>query len=252
MASEILGDKKPRRYDEGLVDKVNDFVKNGGRFKRDYVFPPVDINSVEFEFGKSSVLSYDAALSSIRKFGFERFLRPAEYVALLLECKKNLRSEKKALVELMNDHTGEWLSCAIQKDKDELTVYLDPENLVLSGKKYMINGKNLVFKEKYVFDIDDLPSKQLIHLDKLPKEFIQLMYGVNYEELPHDLKCRSIKLNEDGVISPVSTGGDLDESFDPNFKRVLIRKGLNFEEPLSKGSFFCTYQWRAPRGVYHK
>ena len=172
------------------------------------------------------LLTYDASLARLRKGGFARHARPVEAFGLLIDNLENkLSGALKDVADDMLKSYGEWLSAAFERKGNNLTVYIDPENIKWNGTIYEWNGKPQSSSE-HSFNIAGIPSNTLVDMKRFSEEFVKLFYGKKANELPEVMK----------------TGGKRAQAY--------LREGL---WPVGRGNFYYVYIVgivdRASRGV---
>ena len=128
---------------------------------------------------------FDKSLQALKQRGFQRHLRPSEAFKAIIDAIENPSSKYKPLKEGMLSSYGEWLSLALERTKpSELTFYLDPENLIWDGLKYIVQGQ-LRHSAKQSFPISrDIPSNQYVDLNKFPNELVEFLYSRSFNNLP--------------------------------------------------------------------
>ncbi len=199
MKKEILGDRKRKRYDESLVDKVNAQIANG-TFKepeQEIQIPLLDLSKIIFEPNpQCGVLwCFDESLKDLKEtrggFGraYVRHPRPREIFEYMYKNKDalNYSEEGKLAENMIFAPRLEWTSCAFKLDAGKLTVALDPANLVfmLSNKKelYAVRSSygaspTLYCAESKSFDMGKFGmGAEAIPVGTLPKELIAYLYG---------------------------------------------------------------------------
>ncbi|MBI4919535.1 hypothetical protein HY837_06390 [archaeon] len=140
MNQQILGDKKKRRYDEGLIEVVNKIYagENSSSVKSSVnnseIFDDFDL---AFEFEKiSGPLYFDQSLAGLKNRGYLRHARPKEVFSILIDYEEKGKQSKYAeLAESLLSGDGEWLSLAVRRVGKNLEFVLDPENLFFYNKK---------------------------------------------------------------------------------------------------------------------
>ena len=136
---------------------------------------------------------FDKSLKELRKGGYERHLRPAEAFGLLRKSLEDTLSEEdQEIAEDMLNGFGEWLSLAMQREKNLLHCYEDPENLVWDKKKwlYVVEGETLPYSSEKIFDVGAL-SSGYHSLELFPIDLQQYLYGCTWDELPDEMRVGS-------------------------------------------------------------
>ena len=151
--------------------------------------------------------SYDKSLESLRSRGFKRHLRPDEAFRILIDAIEN--KGKPLLSEDMLSSYGEWLSMAMLRNKDQLSCYLDPENLVWNGTSYVVNGA-LKHSGEHKFNIKRIHSEKYVDLDKFPQDLVTFLYSRPYDKLPEVMRKENRRsqlwLPGEGIIRPCGHG----------------------------------------------
>ncbi|MBI5064801.1 hypothetical protein HZA97_01065 [Candidatus Woesearchaeota archaeon] len=181
MKNKILGDKKKSNFDDNLADVVNKLAEEGKLDNSSGVIEKSDYDISNLEFGSQPfavVWSYNESLKDLReniaRKRWDRHPRPREIFEYLLKNMDNPDIREEVLISY-----PEWTSCAFKRKGSKLFVALDPENLVFDKSKnaYLVNGSKLICSEKKEFIIGTKPSKVCHHLEELPEELINYLYG---------------------------------------------------------------------------
>ncbi|MEK6853402.1 MAG: hypothetical protein AABX64_01845 [Nanoarchaeota archaeon] len=162
-----------------------------------------------YEGSNKKLLTYDASLASLRSRGQTRHPRPQEVFGLLIANLENkVTAEQKSIAEDMLNSYGEWLSAAMERNKDKLTIYTDPEGLVWNGSTYVM--ENFTFESKRDFSIAGIPSTKLVDLNQFGNDLVEFLYTRKFAQLPQamceDGKRAQLYLPADGQILPAGRG----------------------------------------------
>ena len=179
---------------------------------------------------------FDKSLEALKQRGFQRHLRPSEAFKVIIDAIENPSSKYKPLKEDMLSSYGEWLSLALERTKpSELTFYLDPENLIWDGLKYIVQGQ-LRHSAKQSFPISrDIPSQEYVDLNKFPDELVEFLYSRKFNNLPKIMqsgdKRAQLWLPQKGIVRPCFHGGFVDfgvDSYFNNWASRGVRVAKNF------------------------
>lgn len=214
MSIQILGDKKKRMYDEGLIDVVNE------KYANEVI--NIDIPSVEvplpYNFEQRAYrlegrerkhrLTNTASFKRIKEAGYERHLTCQEYFSILLNIYKSNSEETKALLKDMTFDYGEWLNHIFQTKQDEsLVIYQYPDNLALWGDISQYTSKITIPASEFRSVARGKPIDFMMFGNK----FLEVMFGMKAEDFPEELckgkdrlKIRLPTFEE--VFCPVSIG----------------------------------------------
>jgi len=141
------------------------------------------------------LLSFYKSLERLRKEGFDRHLRPYEAFALHSEDKT-----RRAL----EIYSSEWVSGAIELKGDKLIYYEDLENLKESESGfYIVDGDELKYGRKKEFTFESCGAGRILDIDTLPKELVECIYGVPYEDLLDIISYNSKILVMEGALVPL-------------------------------------------------
>ena len=169
---------------------------------------------------EKKVYSYNESLERMRKYGYERHLRPNEAFNIIIDALEFPESNYKEIYKDMMSSSGEWLSLAIERDKDSLICYLDPE-FISADYKYLTRRK-IKYNQKYAFDIKNIKTsddeyngfsldpilERRVSLGLLPKELVCFLYTKKFDDLPEIIKNKGHLLIPDGnIIAPLSRKG---------------------------------------------
>ncbi len=223
MNQKILGDKKKRRYDEGLVDVVNEKFKVDVDVTPEEVKPSdqIDLSKIRFELGiNKNAFYFDESLKAMKNPDFvntrpdrtfvvgrdyNRHPRPREIFEFLREKQKAERGTTDCLTFQEVFSSEEWTGCAFKLVDNVLRVALDPKNLFYSNFtfEYCVAGKyGLKFSSVKAFEVGYLPSKEFLPLEKFPQSLIEYLYGK--EPLIYEMKRPQICLPRRGIWRPVA------------------------------------------------
>ena len=162
-----------------------------------------------YKGNEKELLTYDASLASLRSRGQVRHPRPQEVFSLLIaNLEKKLTPEQKSVAEDMLSGYGEWLSAAMERSGDKLTIYTDPEGLAWKGSAYV--KQNFKFESKRDFSAAGIPSQQYIDLKEFDANLVKFMYTKKFDQLPQEMqqggKRAQVYLPPDGQIWPAGRG----------------------------------------------
>ncbi len=218
MKNEILGDKKKRRYDEGLIDVVNRKAERGELGER-VVSEGVDLSKIEFESARTGMeLDYYTNLEHVKLRKYSRFPRPGEYFTAIDDELKNGEDSEYFLVlpELFLQGSKEWTSACAEVSQDERTVKitLDPELIFnIHKNKYEFvdsarGSHSKIFNLRAIIHNDleqmvqvGIPIPLTIYKEICP-DIITYLYGQKYESLNRELKMSWIQLPCAGELAP--------------------------------------------------
>lgn len=155
------------------------------------------------------LLTYNTSLAALRSRGQVRHPRPKEVFSLLIANLENkLTPEQNAVAYDMLNSYGEWLSAAIERNGDKLTVYTDPEGLVWNGSLYV--KQNFKSSSRKDFSVSGIPSKEYVDLNKFGNDLVEFLYTRPFDQLPQTMreggKRAQVYLPPDGQIWPVGRG----------------------------------------------
>ncbi len=165
--------------------------------------------------------TFDASLRALQKRGYERHPRPAE--AFDLTCRRlegRLQPEQQAVADDMFSNRGEWLSMTMLREGNLLHCYLDPENLVWNGHKYVVPGGKLKNAGEEVYSIGSL--HRLIHIkymNDVNPALVEKLWSHHYALLPEEIRQNAwILLPPENALRPVSSNNyitkyDVDTSY---------------------------------------
>src|SRR3989344_6246767 len=135
------------------------------------------------------LLSYDKSLQALQQRNFQRHLRPSEAFQILIESIENPQSPYKPLAQDMLASYGEWLSLAMKRTGNQLTCYLDPENLIWNGTTYEVQG-SLKHAGEHTFNINKkIKSQTYVDLNQFPPDLQVFLYSRPYDQLPDIMKA---------------------------------------------------------------
>mgnify|MGYP001573409602 CR=1 FL=1 len=136
-----------------------------------------------------ALVSYDISLERLKMAGYERHASPAEAFSLLIDnLEGKLKGKYKAVAEDMLDDSGEWMSMAVERKGNTLICYLHPEGLAWDKEKkiYMHDGFNHSGMQECA--ISGKESTMWRPLDQFGNDFVKLLYGRSYNDLPEEMK----------------------------------------------------------------
>jgi len=233
LIKRILEIKSEEGYDEEIPEGV---VYNGLLWE---LYVPRIIIDESRGAEEKEVYAYEAGLEVIKDDedgSFERYPRPVEVYSLLidyLEGKIKKKSELQKLIEDMITGENEWLSMAMQRKKDKIIFYVDPENIILKGYNYIIDGNRLKCSDQKEFDLPKTiyPNGTWISLYEFDEEVFEFLYHRKINDLPKFLKKGDAF--EPGIHIPRHDG-----------IFPLIRR------QLTQAFDICSEEFAAARGVY--
>ncbi len=170
----------------------------------DIVFEPRSV----YEGKHKKLYTFDASLRALRKRGYERHPRPAEAFDLICRgLERKLQPEQQAIVDDMTCKDGEWLSMVVTCKRKMLHCYLDPENLIWDGNKYVVQGGKLKHAGEEVYSIGSLcgwvPIKNVNGINPL---LIEKLWSRPYAILPEEIRQDAlIWLPPENVLVPVGS-----------------------------------------------
>ena len=182
-----------------------------------------------YEGSNKKLLTYDASLASLRSRGQTRHPRPQEVFGLLIANLENkVTAEQKSIAEDMLNSHSEWFSTALERNKDKLTIYTDPEGLVWNGSTSTYVMENFTFESKRDFSIAGISSAKLVDLNQFGNDLVEFLYTRKFAQLPQAMR-------EDGSRAQLYLPAD---------RRILpAGRGV-----FNYGSNVNVYYW-ASRGV---
>lgn len=159
---------------------------------------------------KKQLLTYDQSLARLKTAGFQRHLRPAEAFGLLADgLEGKLSKELQAVSQDMLSSYGEWLSLAVERKKDALVCYLDPQGLEWNGSVY-VKKSDFASAEKQEFSIVGIPSQSWTDIARFYDTVVRFLYGRSFKELPQEMQTGNRRaqayLPPDGTVWPVGRG----------------------------------------------
>ncbi len=165
--------------------------------------------------------TFDASLRALQKRGYERHPRPAE--AFDLTCRRlegRLQPEQQAVADDMFSNRGEWLSMTMLREGNLLHCYLDPENLVWNGHKYVVPGGKLKHAGEEVYSIGStnecVPIKDV---NEINPALVEKLWSRPYAILPEKIRQNAwLLLPPENTLWPVGRGDynneyDIDSSY---------------------------------------
>ncbi len=166
---------------------------------------------------EKKIYSYNESLERLRKYGYERHLRPNEAFKIIIDALEHPESNYKEIYKDMMSSFGEWLSLAIERDKDSLNCYSDPEFTL--DYKYLTRRK-IKYNQKYTFDIKNIKTyeddgfslnpilERRVTLELLPQDLVCLLYTKKFDDLPEIIKKKgNILIPEGNIIAPLIRKG---------------------------------------------
>lgn len=162
----------------------------------------IEMGTIKEANNEKKIYSYNESLERLRKYGYERHLRPNEAFKIIIDAIEHPESNYKGVYKDMASSFGEWLSLAIEKEKDFLICYLDPEFIKLEDNNY--NATNISFTDKIKFYIGDgIPSSDWVSLREFPKDFTTFLLSKTFLDLPDKMKVGEneirVYLPENGI-----------------------------------------------------
>ncbi len=163
---------------------------------------------VVYEGKEKKLYTFDVSLRALRERGYERHPRPAEAFDLICRgLEGRLQPEQQAVVDDMMSCYGEWLSMAMMREGNMLHCYLDPENLVWNGHKYVVHGRKLKYAGEEVHSIGSV--KRLIPIkdvNEINPALVEKLWSRPYAILPEEIKQNQntwLWLPPENVLWPV-------------------------------------------------
>ncbi len=169
----------------------------------DVVFEP----KVVYEGKEKKLYTFDVSLRALRERGYERHPRPAEAFDLICRgLEGRLQPEQQAVVDDMMSCYGEWLSMAMMREGNLLHCYLDPENLMWNGNKYVAQGGKLQHAGEEVYSIGSVngyvPIKDVNEINPV---LVEKLWSRHYAILPEEIKQKAwLFLLPENVLWPVA------------------------------------------------
>ena len=163
----------------------------------------------EYDGSDKKLYNFDQSLSRLKAAGYTRHPRPQEVFGLLIANLENkVTAEQKSIAEDMLNSYSEWFSTAMERNKDKLTIYTDPEGLVWNGSTYVM--ENFTFESKRDFSIAGIPSTKLVDLNQFGNDLVEFLYTRKFAQLPQamreDGKRAQLYLPADRQILPAGRG----------------------------------------------
>ncbi|MDP3990627.1 MAG: hypothetical protein Q8Q01_05495 [archaeon] len=145
-------------------------------------------NSRNVDF--KEVFTYNASLARLTDKGYERHPRPSEVFGFLIaNLEKKLTAEQEIVAEDMEkeDYYGEWMSIAVKRSDDILTVYIDPEGLVWNDSKDRYK-KIFNFSDRRDFSISGIPLNEYVELNRFNDDLVEFLYTRPFAQLPPEIR----------------------------------------------------------------
>ncbi len=154
------------------------------------VFEP----KVAYEGQHKKLYTFDASLRALRERGYERHPRPAEAFGLLCRgLEGRLQPEQQAVADDMVNSYGEWLSMAMMRKGNMLHCYLDPENLIWDGNKYVVQGEKLKHAGEEVYSIGSLNGLIFIkEVNERNPALVEKLWSRHYAILPKEIRQKTL------------------------------------------------------------
>lgn len=194
------------------------------------------------EYDTKVKMSYHQSLARLQEAGYERHLRPAEYVRIYLDyLEKITQAVTPAVIDFHQDLfkvDSEFLSAALEttacdKDTVVLTLYMDPQGLSFPsawGWYQKSEDFTYAYAKEFIFDrrilTSYLPRPEIvinprftepIPLEKFPDAFVKELYNRSLADLTAFKTEKDILLNilpsnlslclpTEGIIHPIVSG----------------------------------------------
>lgn len=159
--------------------------------------------------------TYDKSVARILNDGGPnaRHVYPREFFGLVIDYVEKKIGVSAIYKNVVLDGDMEWFSMAFERRKEELIVYMDPQNLVHDKNSgYLVQNK-LEYSNLETFNISGIPSERVINLKKFNPELIKFIYGRDFKDLPKGMGTEHsnayISLPPEGQILPVGYTTDL-------------------------------------------
>ena len=194
-----------------------------GTMYNDVIFEP----RAAYNGDDKQLLTFDQSLERLINAGHKRHPHPAEAFSLLIAGLENkLTSQQKAVADDMLTSYGEWLSAAVERKGDTLTVYFDPQGLVFNSSAH--TTKNFTCSEKRDFPLaTGIPSSTLVDLARFSTELVTTLYSRSFQQLPQKMRegegKAQLYLPPDGIIRHVGRGFGGRFDFDGGYYAVASR-----------------------------
>ena len=183
------------------------------------------------------LLSYDNSLKALQQRNFQRHLRPSEAFHILIESIENQQSPYKPLAQDMLSSYGEWVSLAIKRTGNQLTCYLDPENLIWNAPKeiYEVQG-SLKHSGEHTFTIDNaIKSQTYVDLNQFPPDLQVFLYSKPFDQLPDMMKAGNkraqLYLPPENRIWPCGRGNGISDFYLDGYYDSRASRGVRSRAP---------------------
>lgn len=183
-----------------------------------------------YEGTEKKLYTFDESLARLQRAGLDRHSRPQEVFSLLIANLENkLTPEQKAVAEDMLNSCGEWLSLAMLRKGNKLSLYYDPKNLVWNRGSYEAQG-SLRHGGEQKFNIKGLPSHKYVNIQRVnvkSPQLVQTLWTRPFKDLPEVIQNHTgLYLPPDGQIWPVGRG---------NFNYDCDVNCCNYNDGASRG-----------------
>ncbi|MEK6861718.1 MAG: hypothetical protein AABY07_07145 [Nanoarchaeota archaeon] len=160
------------------------------------------------EGSSKRLFTFDKSLESINSRGFQRHLRSYEAFRILIDAIENPNSRYKSIKEDMLFLFGEWFSLAMILNKNKLTTYIDPSNLVYKDDEYLVRGPKLEHSGEKTFTIPKgYEAGGFIPLGELPRNLVIDLYSRTASRLPEEIRSNAgLYVPREGVLGPCGRG----------------------------------------------
>lgn len=190
-------------------------IGKGEAFKKRSIWTPnLDNLVVEPSAGPSSTLNdkelyyFDKSVERLEEAGYDRHLRPNEIFSILTGYYNG--SAKDPYRKIAEDITyggGEWLSLAVQRSKNTLACYIDPQNIKWRQPRHYVEGQDVICSKKVEFDTSCLEEEStisLLDLDQRAPELLEFFCSANsYDDLPEKMREVMLYMPISDSITPV-------------------------------------------------
>ncbi len=162
-----------------------------------------------YEGEEKRLYTFDASLRALRARGYERHPRPAEAFDLICRgLEGRLSPDQQAIADEVMHGYSEWLSMAILREGNLLHCYLDPENLVWNGHKYVVPGGKLKHAGEEVYSIGStnecVPIKDV---NEINPALAEKLWSRHYAILPEEVRQHAwLWIPLENILWPVSRG----------------------------------------------
>ncbi len=170
---------------------------------------------------EKKLYTFDASLRVLRERSYERHPRPAEAFGLICNgLEGRLQPDQQAIAdEMIQEDGSEWLSMVMLREGNLLHCYLDPENLVWNGHKYVAQGGKLKHAGEEVYSIGSsigslrvwVPIKEV---NEMNPALVEKLWSRHYAILPEEIRQNGrLWFPSENVLWPVGRLGYFDGKY---------------------------------------